>query len=63
MVAKSKLPSPSQSPPSPSSPIKGEGKKENMKVSWEDVSYSAYDYACKEYPEEALLKLKLVNVK
>lgn len=22
-----------------------------MKVKWEDVSYSAYDYACKEYPE------------
>lgn len=27
-----------------------------MKVSWEDVSYSAYDYACKEYPEEAKIE-------
>lgn len=27
-----------------------------MKVSWEDVSYSVYDYACKEYPEEAKIE-------
>ena len=27
-----------------------------MKVSWEDVSYSAYDYACGKYPEGAKIE-------